>query len=225
MQQTGYGLKVSLPIPYDDAVARATDALKAQGFGVLTTIDVQQTLKAKLDREFRKYVILGACNPPLADRALHAELEIGLLLPCNVIVYESGPRESVVAAMAPLAALGIVGDNPTLMSVATEADQVARHQHGALTLVVFEHQRLDVDVGEDLGERLVPAGVTGEEDRLLGSDLGLGEADLPLRGRSRRDSKDRDQCEDPAAKARPAYGASVLRNPHDCTPVGACHST
>jgi uncharacterized protein (DUF302 family) len=126
MQQTGYGLKVSLPIPYDDAVARTTDALKAQGFGVLTTIDVQQTLKAKLDREFRKYVILGACNPPLADRALHAELEIGLLLPCNVIVYESGPAESVVAAMAPLAALGIVGDNPTLMSVAREADQRLR---------------------------------------------------------------------------------------------------
>jgi uncharacterized protein (DUF302 family) len=126
MQETGYGLKISVAIPYDDAVARATDALKAQGFGVLTTIDVKQTLKAKLDREFRKYVILGACNPPLADRALHAELEVGLLLPCNVIVYESGPRESVVAAMAPLAALGIVGDNPALIAVATEADQRLR---------------------------------------------------------------------------------------------------
>jgi uncharacterized protein (DUF302 family) len=126
MQDTKYGLKVSVNSPYDVAVIRTTDALKNQGFGVLTTIDVQQTLKAKLDRDFRKYVILGACNPPLADRALHAELEVGLLLPCNVIVYETGPTTSVVAAMAPLAALGIVGDNPALADVAREADQRLR---------------------------------------------------------------------------------------------------
>ena len=105
MEETRYALKVSLPASYDEAIGRATDALKTQGFGVLTTIDVKQTLKAKLDRDFRKYVILGACNPPLADRALHAELEVGLLLPCNVIVYETSPSSSVVAAMAPLAAL------------------------------------------------------------------------------------------------------------------------
>ena len=67
-------------------------------------------------------MILGACNPTLADRALHAELEVGLLLPCNVIVYETGPTSSVVAAMAPLAALGIVGDNPALVEVARDAD-------------------------------------------------------------------------------------------------------
>jgi len=126
MEETGYGLKVSLALPYDEAVARATDALKAQGFGVLTTIDVRQTLKAKLDRDFRKYVILGACNPPLADRALHAELEVGLLLPCNVIVYETSPSSSVVSAMAPLAALGIVGDNAALADVAHEADRRLR---------------------------------------------------------------------------------------------------
>jgi uncharacterized protein (DUF302 family) len=89
---------------------------------VLTTIDVKQTLKAKLDRDFRKYTILGACNPPLADRALHAELEVGLLLPCNVIVYETSPSSSVVSAMAPIAALGLVGDNPALAEVAREAD-------------------------------------------------------------------------------------------------------
>ena len=89
MEETRYGLRVELPLAYEQAVERATAALKTQGFGVLTTIDVQQTLKQKLDRNFRKYVILGACNPPLADRALHAELEIGLLLPCNVIVYEA----------------------------------------------------------------------------------------------------------------------------------------
>lgn len=126
MQETRYGLQVSISVPYDEAVKQATEALKAQGFGVLTTIDVKQTLKAKLDRDFRKYVILGACNPPLADRALHAELEVGLLLPCNVIVYEATPSSSVVAAMAPLAALGIVGDNPSLAGVAREADQRLR---------------------------------------------------------------------------------------------------
>ena len=122
MQETRYGLKVFVNLPYDEAVDKATAALKTQGFGVLTTIDVQQTLKTKLDRDFRKYVILGACNPPLADRALHAELEVGLLLPCNVVVYEAGPAESIVAAMAPLAALGVVGDNPVLAEVAREAD-------------------------------------------------------------------------------------------------------
>lgn len=132
MQETRYGLTVTLPVSYDDAVARATDALKSQGFGVLTTIDVRQTLKAKLDRDFRKYVILGACNPALADRALHAELEVGLLLPCNVVVYELTPSSTVVAAMAPLAALGIVGDNPALMSVAREADERLRKALQAL---------------------------------------------------------------------------------------------
>ena len=122
MQATTYGIKVEVALPWDVAVTRTTEALKIEGFGVLTTIDVQATLRAKLDREFRKYVILGACNPVLADRALHAELEVGLLLPCNVIVYESGPGQAVVAAMAPLAALGIVGDNPALHAVAVEAE-------------------------------------------------------------------------------------------------------
>jgi uncharacterized protein (DUF302 family) len=125
MEETRYGLKISLHVPYAEAVARTTEALKAEGFGVLTTIDVQQTLKAKLDRDFRKYVILGACNPPLADRALHAELEVGLLLPCNVIVYETSPATSIVSAMAPLVAVGIV-DNAELESVAKEADQRLR---------------------------------------------------------------------------------------------------
>jgi uncharacterized protein (DUF302 family) len=117
---------VEVPLPFTAAVQRTTEALKAQGFGVLTTIDVRQTLNEKLGRSFREYVILGACNPPLADRALHAELEIGLLLPCNVIVYEDGPRKSVVAAMAPRAALGIIGDNAELSQVAIEADQRLR---------------------------------------------------------------------------------------------------
>ena len=126
MKETRYGLSVEIPVVFEEAVTRATDALKGQGFGVLTTIDVRQTLKQKLDRDFRKYVILGACNPPLADRALQAELEVGLLLPCNVIVYELSPGRSAVAAMAPLAALGIVGENPALQAVAREADQRLR---------------------------------------------------------------------------------------------------
>lgn len=126
MLETRYGLRVEVPLGYEDAVQRATEALKAEGFGVLTTIDVKQTLKQKLDREFRNYIILGACNPPLADRALHSELEIGLLLPCNVIVYETEHGRSVVAAMAPLAALGIVGDNSELAKVAREADERLR---------------------------------------------------------------------------------------------------
>ncbi len=132
MEHSRYGLSVTLPVPFDTAVANAAAALKAEGFGVLTTIDVQQTLKTKLDRDFRKYVILGACNPVLADRALHAELEIGLLLPCNVIVYETSPQQSVVAAMAPLVALGIVGANSALQDVATEADERIRRALSAL---------------------------------------------------------------------------------------------
>ena len=132
MEETRYGLRVELAVSYERAVAQATAALKTQGFGVLTTIDVQQTLKEKLDRDFRKYVILGACNPPLADRALHSELEIGLLLPCNVIVYEVSPGRSAVSAMAPLAALGIVGDNSELQAVAKEADARLRSALTAL---------------------------------------------------------------------------------------------
>lgn len=121
MEETRYGLRVDLNIPYEDALERATAALREEGFGVLTTIDVRQTLKQKVNREFRKYVILGACNPVLADRALHTELEIGLLLPCNVVVYEREPGTSSVAAMAPLPAMGIVG-NRDLEDVAREAD-------------------------------------------------------------------------------------------------------
>ena len=132
MDETRYAVRVAVPLPYETAVERATAALKAEGFGVLTTIDVRQTLKQKLDHDFRKYVILGACNPPLADRALHAELEVGLLLPCNVVVYEVAPDASVVAAMAPLAALGVVGDNPALASVAREADTRLRRALASL---------------------------------------------------------------------------------------------
>lgn len=132
VNDTRYGMRVEIPVAYDEAITRATAALKDQGFGVLTTIDVQQTLKQKLDRDFRKYVILGACNPPLADRALHAELEIGLLLPCNVIVYELEPGRTAVSAMAPMAALGVVGANFELQEIAREADARLRRALTAL---------------------------------------------------------------------------------------------
>jgi uncharacterized protein (DUF302 family) len=126
MDETRYGLRVTLPLSYESAVERTIAALNAEGFGVLTTVDVTRTLKEKLDRDFRRYVILGACHPALADRALQAELEVGLLLPCNVVVYETAPTETVIAAMAPVAALGIVGPNPALRAVADEADSKLR---------------------------------------------------------------------------------------------------
>ena len=126
MEETGYGLRVNVPIPYEQAVEQTTAALKQEGFGVLTTIDVRQTLKEKLNADFRKYVILGACNPPLAHRALQAETDVGLLLPCNVVVYETEPGRSVIAAMAPVPAIGLVGNNPPLADVAHEADERLR---------------------------------------------------------------------------------------------------
>jgi uncharacterized protein (DUF302 family) len=116
-----YGFGVSLGLPYAEAIERVRAALKEQGFGVLTEIDVQATLKAKLDVDFRPYVILGACNPPLAHRALSADLGIGLLLPCNVIVYDNGDGSSTVEVMDPEAALALVGDDPTIAKVAREA--------------------------------------------------------------------------------------------------------
>ena len=126
MDETAFGLRVNVPIGYEVAVERTTAALKQEGFGVLTSIDVKHTLKQKLDADFRKYVILGACNPPLAHRALHAEVDVGLLLPCNVIVYETGPEQSVVAAMAPMAMISVVGENRELAAVAREADERLR---------------------------------------------------------------------------------------------------
>lgn len=115
-----YGMSTVVALPYEEAVARTRDALAQEGFGVLSEIDVQATLKKKLDVDFRPYVILGACNPPLAYRALTTEPEIGLLLPCNVIVRQGdAPGTSVVAAIDPEVSLGRVG-NETLAPVAAE---------------------------------------------------------------------------------------------------------
>lgn len=116
---TDYAFRTHLDLPYEQAVERVTAALKEQGFGVLTEIDVQATLKKKLNADFRRYVILGACNPPLAHQALQTELEIGLLLPCNVIVYEENGG-SVVSIVDPISMLGVV-ESPGLDPVANEA--------------------------------------------------------------------------------------------------------
>lgn len=126
-KQTGnsYGFGTVLHAPYEQTVARVKDALKAEGFGVLTEIDVQQTLRTKLGVEMPAYVILGACNPPLAHQALAAEPEIGLLLPCNVVVRaETGAvgEQTRVDIADPEAMLGIVG-KPELNAVAAEAKQ------------------------------------------------------------------------------------------------------
>ena len=114
-----YSLATRLDVPYEQAIEQVTEALKAEGFGVLTEIDVKATLKKKLDADFRRYTIFGACNPQLAHRALQAELEIGLLLPCNAIVYEDG-EGSGVALMDPLVMMQ-VSDHPDLEPLGREA--------------------------------------------------------------------------------------------------------
>jgi len=116
---TDYAYRTKLGLPYEQAVEKTTATLKEEGFGVLMEIDVKATLKKKLEADFRRYVILGACNPPLAHQALKAELEIGLLLPCNVIVYEENGG-SVVSIVDPISMLGVV-ENPELSPVADEA--------------------------------------------------------------------------------------------------------
>ena len=118
---TTYGLKVSLNLTYEDAIKKATAALKEEGFGVLTKIDVKDTLKQKINADFRRYVILGACNPNLAHQALQSDLDVGLLLPCNVIVYENDNDKSVVSIVDPMQMLG-VADKKALQTLAIEAN-------------------------------------------------------------------------------------------------------
>ncbi len=108
MEQTRYGMRKKLDCSYEEAIDRVTEALGEHGFGILTEIDVKETLKKKIDVDFPKYRILGACNPPIAHRALLAEREIGLLLPCNVIVYEEGEK-SVVSILDPMAMFSLIG--------------------------------------------------------------------------------------------------------------------
>ena len=116
-----YGFTRTVDLPYEAAVQRVTEELRKQGFGVLTTIDVMETLKQKLNVEFAKYVILGACNPPLAHGALEVDMNIGLLLPCNVIVYEKEGK-TVVGAFDPMTMVPLVGKK-ALQAIAADVKQ------------------------------------------------------------------------------------------------------
>ena len=122
-----YGITVRTSAVFAQAVARVREALKAQGFGVLTEIDVQATLRDRLGEEMEQYLILGACNPPLAHRALTADRRIGLLLPCNVVIRtEAG--QTVIEALDPQAMVAVAGE-PSLQPV---ADEAARRLQAAL---------------------------------------------------------------------------------------------
>lgn len=115
-----YGISKTMDVPFEEAIEKITGRLREQGFGVLTEIDMKATLKKKLGVEIRQYVILGACNPNLAYKAFQNELEIGLLLPCNVIVYETDDGQATVSFIDPLMMMGITS-NKALEEVAVEA--------------------------------------------------------------------------------------------------------
>jgi len=118
----GYAFTRILSTSYEDAISKVRDALKEEGFGVLTEIDVKETLKKKLGVDFRKYVILGACNPPYAHRTLQTDLDVGLLLPCNVIVYETDDQKAYVSAINPVSALQVI-KNRELRKIAEEVSE------------------------------------------------------------------------------------------------------
>jgi len=121
-----YYIAARLSAPFEDAIARTEAALKTEGFGIISRIDIQQTLKSKIDVEFRPYAILGACNPGLAHEALLLEDKVGLMLPCNVIVQESGSGDVEVAAIDPVASMQAI-DNPALTRAAqTVRDKLSR---------------------------------------------------------------------------------------------------
>ncbi|GBD93428.1 hypothetical protein BMS3Abin05_01011 [bacterium BMS3Abin05] len=128
MNYTGYGFTRNVDLSYEQAIEKVTEELKKEGFGILTEIDVTATLKKKLDVDFKPYKILGACNPPFAYKALQAEEQIGLMLPCNVIVYVNDSGETVVSAVDPVASMQAV-DNPGL-------GEVAQTIQGKLKLVI-----------------------------------------------------------------------------------------
>ena len=127
LNEVRYGFAREVPACFDDAVKQTTEALQTEGFGVLSEIRMDEKLKEKLGVDFRKYVILGACNPPLAYRAVTEDINIGLLLPCNVVVYESDdPERSVVAAVDANAMMSVVGSQPEIVAVAKDANERLR---------------------------------------------------------------------------------------------------
>ena len=124
--ETRYALIKELPdMGYDEAVAKATELLAAEGFGVLTEIDVKATLKKKIDVDFKRYVILGACNPHLAHQAMSGEPFIGVLLPCNVVVMEREGGGSIVSALKPTAVFSLI-DNDQVAPIAEEVEDRMR---------------------------------------------------------------------------------------------------
>ena len=132
MMKATYGISRNLGnIAFDDAVTRVTEALKTEGFGVLTEIDVKATLKKKLDVDFRQYKILGACNPSLAHKSLQAEPLIGLLLPCNVVVVEEDDGTMTASFVNPSEMFKVV-DNEELAAVAATVDEKLRRVAGAI---------------------------------------------------------------------------------------------
>ena len=119
-----YGFSRKVETAFDETTERTREALKAEGFGVLSEIRLDEKLKEKLGVDFRRYVILGACNPPLAYKTLQEDINIGLLLPCNVIVYEADDKnKSVVAAVDAQAMLSVVGENSAMNEVAKEVNE------------------------------------------------------------------------------------------------------
>jgi uncharacterized protein (DUF302 family) len=121
-----FGIRRVLKASWEDALARVPEVLQSEGFGVLTEIDVRETLKKKLGVDFRRYKILGACNPSLAHRALEAELEVGLMLPCNVIVYDGGEGRTVVCAIDPMQTVGARGVPALAELAATVREKLQR---------------------------------------------------------------------------------------------------
>ena len=121
-EMKGYAFNRILDTSYEDAISKVTDALKEEGFGVLTEIDVKATLKKKLGADFRKYMILGACNPPYAYRTLQTDLDVGLLLPCNVIIYETDDQKAYISAINPVSALQVI-KNRELRKIAEEVSE------------------------------------------------------------------------------------------------------
>ena len=123
-EKVEYGFRKTIDLSFESAIEHAREALKQEGFGVLSEIRLDEKLKEKLGVDFRRYVILGACNPPLAYKALQEDINLGLLLPCNVIVYEADDKNrSVVAAVDAQAMLSIVGERPGMREVSKEVNE------------------------------------------------------------------------------------------------------
>lgn len=119
-----YGMTKTVDMNYEETIEKVTEELKNVGFGILTTIDVKETFKKKLDKEFKKYMILGACNPNLAYSALTSEIELGLLLPCNVIVYEESENKTVLSILNPDLMADIAKDSDALKEVSSKAKEL-----------------------------------------------------------------------------------------------------